>query len=391
MNILHLTHNFPTLHEPYGGVFTLEQIRRMSPTCRQSILFPAPWLPFVKPEWLKKKVSVVNFGENLDIKDHEIEVLRPTFLFIPRSDFVRAFQFSKLLKKEVSRRAYDLIHAHWITPSGYALLCLPRRLKLPTVVTVHAGDIYRNYYRITHRWMIKRVLERVDAVISVAKYFRYFFHRLGIDPSKIHYIPNGVDTTRFKPMNKNLCRRELRIPKNKIVYLYIGTLSEAKGVLLLLEAFGRLLDETEDIFLVLAGTGPLYNAIEQLFRTERFQHSAALFPAQPHENVPTFLNAADFFVLASESEGNPVTASESLCCGTPVLGSRIAGIRDIVSNEKFGLLFDRKIEDLLEVMRKAGKKVWNREKMAQKAQEEYGWTVVSSKIFNIYQNLSIRQ
>jgi len=344
------------------------------------VLFPKPWLPFLPYYLLEPKAKHTDISMYINQQKSDIKVLRSSFLFIPRIVFIRSLEFYYLLHKKLRQTHYDLIHAHWVIPSGYATSFLKKNI--PIIITAHAGGVYKGIYKPHIRIMLKKSFDKATFIISVAKYFKKFFDILKVPSHKIRYIPNGVDTNKFKILDKTLCRKKLNLPIDKTIYLYIGNLYKQKGAELLITAFKNLMQYEKNICLVIAGTGPLYKYIEAY--VNEYKKTIFLFKSQPYEKVPIFLNAADFFVLPSKAEGNPVTVLESLCCGTPVLASNIPALRDIIKDKNLGILFERHLDAVFKAMQEARLRHWNRYIISEYGKRNFSWDVIAEKIYETY-------
>ena len=140
--------------------------------------------------------------------------------------------------------------------------------------------------------------------------------------SRLHIIPNVVDTDLFSPRPADAAEYD---------FVFVGRLAPEKNVAALLEAVegvpGRLL---------IIGGGS-----EQAAWQRRYAHlgdRVAWIPQVPNAQLPRYLTAAKALVLPSLYEGHPKVAVEAMACGLPVIGSDVAGIRDLVVPHKTGLL-----------------------------------------------------
>jgi glycosyltransferase involved in cell wall biosynthesis len=144
---------------------------------------------------------------------------------------------------------------------------------------------------------------------------------------------------RFVPRLRAECRRELGLPAEPFLFLFIGTLRSIKGVLGLLQAFRALPEEQRRrARLVMIGEGDLETELRD--RIERFGMAGqvSLLPPVPHAEVPRWMGACDCLVLPSTMEGYPNVLVEALAAERPVIASRVGGIPEIVADGATGLL-----------------------------------------------------
>jgi glycosyltransferase involved in cell wall biosynthesis len=152
---------------------------------------------------------------------------------------------------------------------------------------------------------------------------------------EVHLIPNGVDTTLFRPA--------ARPPREVREVLYVGRLSEEKNLGALVEAAARV--KRAPVRVTLVGAGPDRAALEA--RARALGVRLEIQPVVPHPEVARLMAGADAFVLASFNEGHPKVLLEAMAAGAPCVASDCEGNRSLVADGRTGLLFDPyKPEDL---------------------------------------------
>lgn len=178
------------------------------------------------------------------------------------------------------------------------------------------------------RWVERVGLGMADAVIVPTPELRAHVARKTKD-AKVHLIPNGVDTVRFRPL-----ARARRPMKNA---LYVGRFSPEKNLETLIAAAGKLLGRVS-FRLTLIGDGPVRDRLEAGARELRVP--VEFLPFVDHRELPRFFNEADAFVLPSFTEGHPKVLLEAMSCGVPCVAAARGGNLDIVATGKTGLLFN---------------------------------------------------
>ena len=190
-----------------------------------------------------------------------------------------------------------------------------------------------------------RVLMQADRFISISSAITEEYVDVGVDERQITTIPNGVDTERFRPPSdseKSRLRSELGLPE-KWLLTYTGKLNRGKGLGVLLRAWRDLMGQTQDLHLVLVGSGSgQYLSCEEKLRTyveENNLGQHVTFTGYV-ENVEEYLKASDCFVLPSRSEGLPLSLIEAMACGLPSIATTVGGIPDVVMDWENGVLVD---------------------------------------------------
>lgn len=164
------------------------------------------------------------------------------------------------------------------------------------------------------------------------------------NPNKVNVIPSGLDLTKLTRVDKNTARSELKLLQDKFIFGIIGRIDPKKGQLLALEALMK--SNFNDFHLCIVGD-PTYNEndsylieIRNFIRVNNLENRVHLLPNQ--SDVSKVFSALDWTILPSDSETFGMVTIESMACGIPVLGSNAGGTKELIENEKTGLLFETK-------------------------------------------------
>lgn len=154
--------------------------------------------------------------------------------------------------------------------------------------------------------------------------------------TRVEVIPNGIDLNRFKPIDKNIVRDILCLPKDKKLILF-GAMSaindQNKGFHLLKRALKKLSSkENKDIELIIFGSSRPREEENLGFKTHY------LGRLNDELSLTLVYSAADVMIVPSMQEAFGQTASESLACGTPVVAFGDTGLLDIVDHKENGYL-----------------------------------------------------
>jgi glycosyltransferase involved in cell wall biosynthesis len=225
-----------------------------------------------------------------------------------------------------------------------ALVLLLRRIFLPrSKVLLYAAQNIEKRYPIPFRWFERYCFHNADLIlacgITVAETLRSKgYHR------PLRVVPLPTDTEAFcpDPPKRRATREQLDIPQEAKVVLYAGKLVEEKGVITLLRAFADVAKEHEQAYLLLAGGGPMREQIEREARNAGVEARLRLPGVVHNADLPAYMNAADLFVLPSETRANwreqfGRVAVEAMSCGLPVIGSDSGEIPNVLGDA--GLIF----------------------------------------------------
>lgn len=224
---------------------------------------------------------------------------------------------------------HDLIHAHWLIPSGFAALRARNSLGIPIVVTAHGGDVNRAKPGTVYGRLVCRVASRADICTVVSEGLAERLVSIGVPRRKIEPTPLGVDPPPTEP--------DWPPVDAGLRFLYAGSLIERKSVATLVEAFARLRRGGRDSTLHLVGDGPLRMELEQLAR--RLGVDVEFMGARGHEETLRCMASCHVLVLPSRSEGRPVVVLEAMAHSRPVIASDIAGTNELVRHGITGLTF----------------------------------------------------
>lgn len=226
----------------------------------------------------------------------------------------------------------DIVHSHMIHAN---LLARIARIfyRIPVLIcTAHSIDEGGRWREIAYR--LTDFLADLTTNVSQAAVERYI--RVGAVPKgKIRYVPNGVDTAKFKPdevVVKRL-RNELGI-NDCFIWLAVGRFEEAKDYPNMLQAFKMVVDKKQDTLLLLAGQGSLLEETRKLANELDLEDKVRFLGVR--RDVPDLMNAADAYVMSSAWEGMPMVLLEAEACGLPVVATEVGGNGEVILNNKSG-------------------------------------------------------
>ncbi len=391
MNLLVITDRFPHQYDPYSAAFVKELINYEKYFFDQVYVISLnPWLPsFIakrlnNPRWYRDSIATDYSYDNVSVYFAKYFTGKGKF-FLRNRDATAYKKIKKIIKKNSLR--FDIIHAHFVHPSGTAALKIKKEFNKPLIITGHAHDI-REYPFMDPilKEKILNALNNADAFITVSRDNADKVRKIGFKGS-IEIIPNGFDHRIFHPIDKYECRKRLHLPFNKKIAVSVARLIEIKGYDYLIQCVKKIVKSRKDILFVIVGEGPVENNLQQMIRDYVLSDYIKMVGAKPHEEIPLWINAADIFVLPSLDEGNPTVMFESLGCGIPFVGTKVGGVPEIITSEDYGLLCEpRDVDCLVKNIRLALDKEWNREKIVKYAQQ-FTWEGIADRTLKIYQRV----
>ena len=295
--------------------------------------------------------------------------------------------------RELRRRDYDLLHAHWVVPNGLVASLLAGRL--PIAVGLHGSDVFLAEKPVVRRW-VAHALRRTSVLTGCSPELVDRVCALGFDSAYAQVIPYGVDGAKFRPdpTRRAEWRRRLGIPHDAPLILSVGRMATKKGYQVLIEDLDALMTRHRDVHLVLAGGGD--RLAEFRAATARWSDRVHFPGAVGHDDLPDLFRAADVFVLPAvhDPKGNvdglPNVILEAMASALPVAATRISGIPLAIEDGVHGYLVPEKdpgairraLSDLLEDLPKAREMG---EAARRKALAELSWDAVAARYRAAYE------
>ena len=257
-------------------------------------------------------------GLNLFPKVENIPIL--AFLYLTPILFISSFIFLLFKSRDI-----DVIDCRGIN-SAFIGLILKKTFQKKTVVTLHS--IYGFESNIFAK-IVATILKSFNLVLTTTTPSLNEVTKLGIKQCQKYSY--WVDEEIFVQIAKNEAKKKHNLT-DKFTVLFVGRLLEKKGILDLIEAVERM--ETS-ICLLIIGTGDLKEDI--ILKAEK-NNQIKFLGAIPNSELPTYYSAADLTIVPSKYDelfGQVII--ESLACGTPVIGTKVGGISEVLSSD-VGLL-----------------------------------------------------
>jgi glycosyltransferase involved in cell wall biosynthesis len=228
----------------------------------------------------------------------------------------------------------DIVHSHMVHANLLARIVRPL-VSIPVLIcTAHnnyEGGRYREiFYRLTDP------LCDLTTQVSQAGLKRYI--RVGATPRhKIRYVPNGVDTEKFKLNLKvrDRIRDKLGL-RDSFIWLAVGRFHVQKDYPNLLNALTQVAREIHSVCLLIVGDGPLRWDMEQLAKELGLDGKVKFLGICSY--VSELMNAADAFVLSSRWEGFGLVLVEAMACHLPIVATDSGGPREILDEGRLGFL-----------------------------------------------------
>jgi glycosyltransferase involved in cell wall biosynthesis len=338
-----------------------------------------------------------------------VQVFTSRHAELKESDFVEGIQVRRVpmrmmlfdtpmtpkLMSALQGERWDIIHAHSPPPlSAYYAARASKRANIPFVYTHHCDPEIRSLLGRAVTWVYYRTLltytlRRASRIIVYTESYAATSVALWKYPTAL--VPTGLDLSRFGPQSDGLwVRRRHGVETDKVV-LFVGRLTAHKGIQTIIEAAALT---GPGVKFLLVGPGEFPASWERRIRQLKVEDRIIVAGKVPESDLPAYYSACDLLVLPSVSrlEAFGLVLVEAMASGKPVVASDLPGVRDVIKNEKTGLLcepFNAKDlaariaaiisdEKVGAGMGAAGRRL---------AEEKYSWDVIGKKIVQVYEKV----
>ncbi|RZM19945.1 MAG: glycosyltransferase family 1 protein, partial [Sphingomonas sp.] len=200
---------------------------------------------------------------------------------------------------------FDVLHAQYGYPTGWATLLAAQRIGVPCVVSIQGGDgHWVGSCCDTHRVAMQQVLAHAGAILIGGRSFaEEVQERLGTPSSRFTIVPGAVDTERFTPGEAQ---------DGPVRLLYHGRVDRRKGVLDMLLALPDVVGEWR---CTVSGIGPDFEPARALASELGLDDRVTFTGYADYDAVPALYRAHDVFVSPTYAEGFSNTILEAMASG----------------------------------------------------------------------------
>lgn len=347
MRVLILSHMYPNLVSPLGGIFVRQQAVALAKLgVKVTVVAPVPWLPgFMAGRGKWGGYPSVPLEEHPD----GFPVFHPRVLELPRSLFFEYYPLTyargmqQVMDEQISR-GVDVIHAHVAHPDGAAALKFGLKYHIPVVVTIHGQDFAYtlNRSRICAE-SVRATLKGASGVILVSEKLKkqYGLETWADQPDKYKVIYNGVALDDVVELTKH----GQKTPRRCL--LTVGFLRPDKGHAVVIKALPELVREFPDLEYRIVGDGSERQALEALTLELGLSEHVTFLGSLPHHEAMREMAQCDVFILPSWKEAFGVVYLEAMAHGKPIIGTSGEGIAEILDQEDVGIAVPPKDVDAI--------------------------------------------
>lgn len=374
MRQLHITNWYPNRFNPFETPFIREYFKAIPDTGEKQL-----WHVQVRNEGSMFKIWKGSHSDS----EHYLILDVPIFSWRIK-ELLHAILLLGL-RVSLGRRKWDVVNVH----IAYPLLRFPKFFKSlfgDKVLISEHWSAYHSGFNLAPGSRARRRIEKIFhhgiPVCTVSNALSAdIVNFAGTDAFPRFVIPNIVDPDVFHPPKDSLNRQEN-------TFLMVGNWTPIKRPLLILEAFEQLLASQPEAKLRIAGYGHQIEAMQKFVADRKLGRSVRFLGALPKERIAAEMQKTTSLLHASAYETFCVVCAEALCCGTPVVASRVGGIPEFVHPAN-GILVDNELAAWIEALESfSSGSGWNRKALASEAHGKFSPFAVGPKIHATLREIS---
>lgn len=250
-------------------------------------------------------------------------------------------------KKYIENYRPCLVNTHFVK----SFLDILYYKEIPIIETIHNMYLFMDSKRIALEQKKDMYISSYIAVSNAVK--ETFISKICKNSTnKIAVVGNAVEVSEKKLNNKNVMREKLDIPENAVVFICVGSIDPRKNQIGIIRAFDIFCSLVpKDPYLIFLGNiidKEYANRVEKLLESKKIRKNIKLMPFS--NDVYSYLNASDVFVLNSYYEGWSIAATEALYCGLPIIHSKCGSGEELTKDGVNGILINNPCNKLNELL-----------------------------------------
>ena len=270
----------------------------------------------------------------------------PSINAVVEPDYVLPITFSPRIAQIIPTLKLDIVHSH----SPFFLGLLARRvaaaLGLPHVATNHTlYTEYAHYLPLlpvaVTRWLLVRWMRdfynSCDRVLAPSHLTQRVLEGYGVG-TPVSVVPTAIPAPPYVLQRPPETKHEFGLPPDARLLLYVGRLAPEKNLDLLLRAFALVTAETNDTYLILAGSGKSRGALESRARALGIHRRTRFAGFLGRTKLDPLYQASDLFLFPSKTETQGLAVGEALAAGLPCVVVNAGGAPESVRDGVDGFL-----------------------------------------------------
>ena len=356
-------------------------------------------------------IDLLTYGEGEDVKIPNVKIYRtPRFKLLGNIKvgpsilklFLDIFIIAKMLRLLLTNK-YDFVHAH--EESVFFVYFFKLFFKYKFIYDMHSSlpQQLTNFKFTTSKILIyifKRLedacLKSADAIITICPDLYNYVNGIITNKEKHFLIENSIfdKVNLLKNMNGKAGNngKEIKIPENKKVIVYAGTLEKYQGIDILIKSFFDVIKKVpESLLIIVGGTKEQVNYYYELAKEQRTEEDIIFTGMVPQTAAKYYNSIADILVSPRSGGTNtPLKIYEQLASGKPLVATNIYSHTQVLTNDVAILVEpepQKMAEGLLYALRANGQAKLISDNARNLYEEKYSRKVYKQKLMNLLELL----
>lgn len=331
MKAIIITPNYPNVKSPQNGSFVHQLLLEWEKIGLDPLVINPISVPYYFRCINRKKFIFVQ--KLFSVRRPLYFTFSNGYIFGHNFNIFKSLSFYYAVKSQnVNFHDAAFFYGKFMLTGGFAITKLKEKYNLPTFVDIGESTLIESLDQ-KELHFVKGFIKKIDGFVCVSDKLKKELLELGAKEDDILLALNGVDLEKFNILNKAECRRKIGLDNDDFVIIFVGHFIERKGPDRIIKALNLLNVDIKALFI---GEGTINVDSGHTF----FQGTVI------NEELPTYLNCADLFVLPTLAEGNCNAINEAKACGIPILSSDISEIKEQVSGNEGVLVNPLSIKEI---------------------------------------------
>ena len=290
---------------------------------------------------------IYNYSRIYD--DASITLIRPPSILIKGINRISHFlSCKKIIKQTIVKNKIDIILLYGSITNGIQTIEIAKELQIPIVyrlLDISHGLVKIPLVKSLAKKYERQVLSKSTNILATTPDLSRYAIEMGAKTESVESFPLGINIEDFKPLKKDMIfAKSLGISNEDNVIIFIGTIYPFCGLMELVSDFDKIEEETPHTKLLIVGGGPSFNELQKFVIQKGLESKVILTNFQPQKELPKYISLADicinpFQINYVTNRVLPTKILEYFACGKPVLSTPLAGTKELLPDEKYGILY----------------------------------------------------
>ncbi|BBC25386.1 glycosyltransferase family 4 protein [Pseudanabaena sp. ABRG5-3] len=321
-----------------------------------------------------------------------------TFASADSSTWRRSRSLRTAVNQTLASSQIDLVASHFAL---YTFPILDRLGDLPLVIHFHGPWALESKAEgagklsVWGKWLIEKlVYQRANGFIVLSEAFRQILHKTyNVPLDKIFIVGGGINTSEFNvDLSIAQARKKLGWQQNRRIILCVRRLVHRMGLENLIAAIAKVRQKYPDVLLLIAGKGAIADALRSQIQELQLEDHVQLLGFVSDQDLAIAYRAAELSIVPTVAlEGFGLIVIESLAAGTPVLGTPIGGIPEILNPFHADLILEGSTsahlaQGMIEAL-SGQRQIPSAEACQAYVKQNYDWQVIARQMKSVYEQV----